>query len=267
VQEIRLSGMVICQDEAERIGACLDSLAFCDEVVVVDSGSTDGTLDIVRSKGAQLFQNPWAGMNGQKDFARQKARGRWVLNVDADEVVSPELAQEVRAIADADADADGPVAYKMPFRNYFRDAWVRHCGYYPDPHIRFVRADVCRWDAAVPAHDKVLVEGDVGELRGHVDHFSFSSIDDFLSKSRRYSSAFALTAYKKGRRSSGGTVLVHTATRFFKAYVLKAGFLDGTLGLVVSGLQAYEVFQKYVRLWELSRFGPPPDLEVHGDAK
>lgn len=265
MNEVRLSGMVICQDEAERIGACLDSLAFCDEVVVVDSGSTDGTLDIVRAKGARLFENPWAGMNGQKDFGRRQAKGRWVLNIDADEVVSPELAREVRAIADAEQPP--AAAYKIPFRNYFRDAWVRRCGYYPDPHIRLLRSDKARWDPTVPAHDKVLVDGEVGRLSGHVEHYSFSSLDDFLSKSRRYAAAFALTAYKKGRRATGGTVLVHTVMRFFKAFVLKAGFLDGTLGLVISGLQAYEVFQKYARLWELTRFGPPADLEVHGDAK
>lgn len=265
MSEVRLTGMVICQDEAERIGACLDSLAFCDEVVVVDSGSTDGTLDIVRAKGARLFENPWAGMNGQKDFGRLQAKGRWVLNIDADEVVSSELAEQVRAIADGDE--SGPSAYTMPFRNYFRDAWVRRCGYYPDPHIRFVTQARCHWDASVPAHDKVHVDGTVGHISGHVDHYSFTSLDDFLSKSSRYSAAFALTAYKKGRRASGGTVFVHTTGRFFKAYVLKAGFLDGTLGLIISGLQAYEVFQKYARLWELSRFGPPANLDVHGDAK
>lgn len=265
VSDVRLSAMVICQDEAARIGACLDSLAFCDEIVVVDSGSTDGTLDIARAKGALVFSQPWLGMNGQKDFGREKARGRWVLNLDADEVASPELAKEVRAIADADA--DGPSAYLIPFKNYFKDAWVRRCGYYPDPHVRLLSKAKARWDPSVPAHDRVLVEGETGRLRGHVEHYSFDSLDDFLDKSRRYSTAFARTAYKRGRRASGGTVLVHAAWRFFKAYVLEAGVLDGTLGLVISGLQAYEVFQKYARLWEYSRFGPPEDLEVHGDGK
>lgn len=258
--------MVICQDEEARIGACIDSLAFCDEVVVVDSGSTDRTLEIAEAKGARVVPQAWRGMNGQKDFGREQARGRWVLNLDADEVATPELAKEVRAIADSDG-AEGPAAYLIPFRNYFKDAWVRRCGYYPDPHIRLLDKGRARWDPSVPAHDKVLVDGAVGRLTGHVEHYSFDSLDDFLDKSRRYSTAFARAAYQKGRRASGATVLVHASWRFFKAYVLEAGFLAGTLGLVISGLQAYEVFQKYARLWELSRFGAPADLEAHGDAK
>lgn len=255
--EIRLSGMLICQDEARRIEACLDALAFCDEIVAVDSGSTDGTLELLRARGVRVFEQAWLGMNGQKDFGRQQARGRWVLNVDADEVVSPELAKEVRAVADGGE--AGPNAYRIPFRNYFRDQWVRRCGYYPDPHVRLVRQDKCQWDAARPAHDRVLVEGETGALRGHVEHYSFESLDDFLGKSRRYSTAFARDAYARGRRASGWDVAVHTAGRFFKIYVLKAGFLEGTLGLVIAGLQAYEVFQKYARLWELSRFAPPTE--------
>lgn len=266
MSEIRLSGVVICQDEAERIGACLESLAFCDEIVVVDSGSTDQTLDIARAKGARVFEHPWAGMNGQKDFGRQQARGRWVLNLDADEVASGVLAAEVRRVADAVGE-EGPAAYQIPFRNYFRDAWVRRCGYYPDPHVRLLRRDRAYWDAAVPAHDKVRVDGEVGRLSGHVEHYSFGSLDDFLGKSRRYASAFAITAHEKGRRATGATILGHTVWRFFKAYVLERGFLDGTLGLVISGLQAYEVFQKYARLWELSRFGAPREIEGHADAK
>jgi glycosyltransferase involved in cell wall biosynthesis len=261
VGEVRLSGMLVCQDEARRIEACLDALAFCDEIVAVDSGSTDGTLDILRARGVRVFQEPWRGMNGQKDFGRRQARGTWVLNVDADEVVSPALARQARAVADGSD--DGPVAFRVPFRNYFREQWVRRCGYWPDPHVRLVRRDRCRWDPTAPVHDRVLVEGAVGALTGHVDHYSFESLDDFLGKSRRYARVYAEVVHARGQRASAWTVASHTLFRFFKAYVLKAGFLDGGLGLVISGLQAYEVFQKYARLWELSRFpgaeGAPRD--------
>lgn len=257
--------MVICQDEAARIEACLDALAFCDEIVVVDSGSTDGTLDLVRAKGARLFERPWGGMNDQKDYGRQQARGRWVLNVDADEVVSPELAREVRAIADR-GDDGGPAAYRIPFRNYFRDQWVRGCGYHPDHHVRLVRGDRARWDVERPAHDRVLVDGETGTLRGAIEHYSFESVDDFLGKSKRYARASALDAFRRGRRAGPATIAVHSGWRFFKAYVLQAGWRDGALGLVIAGLQAYEVFQKYARLWELTRFGLPEGSEGPGDA-
>jgi glycosyltransferase involved in cell wall biosynthesis len=241
--------MVIAKNEAKRIGACIDSLSFCDEVVVIDSGSTDGTLEIVRSKGAVLIERAWGGMNDQKDFGRAHAKGEWVLNLDADEVVSPELRDEIRRAIEQDDPRIG--AYRIPFRNYFRDAWVRRCGYYPDPHVRLVRRERAYWDKAIPAHDHVVVDGEIGSLAGHIDHFSFESMDHYLRKSAGYADAFARNALAQGRRSGPLTILVHTAFRFFKAYVLKGGFLEGSLGLTISGLQAIQAFQKYVRLWEL----------------
>ncbi len=246
--------MVICMNEAHRIDACLKSLSFCDEIVVIDSGSTDGTLDIVRAHGARLLERPFRSMNDQKDFGREAARGEWVLNIDADEVVSEPLQQEIREAIRADSSEIA--GYQIPFRNYFRSAWVRRCGYYPDPHTRLVKKERARWDKDFPSHDRVLLEGALGDLRGHIDHYSFDSIEDFVQKSCRYAGGFAQKAYKNGRRASAWTIAVHTFARFFKAYVLKAGFLEGALGLTISGLQAYEAFQKYVRLWELSRFGP-----------
>lgn len=252
----RLSGMVICKNEVARIGDCLDSLSFCDEVVVIDSGSTDGTLKTVAAKGARLFERPFTGMNDQKDFGRRQAEGEWVLNLDADEVVTPELRAEILAMLERDGDP-GIDAYRLPFRNHYRGAWVRRCGYYPDHHVRLVRRDKARWDASVPAHDAVVVEGGTGTMRGHVDHYSFESMDHYLRKSSGYAEAFARDAFAKGRRAGPGTILLHTTFRFFKAYILKGGILEGALGLTIAGLQAVQAFQKYVRLWEMARFAPP----------
>lgn len=249
----KLSGMIVCFNEARRIGACVDSLAFCDEIVAIDSGSTDGTVELLEQRGVRVIARPWGGMNDQKDFGRDAARGDWVLNLDADEVATAELAREVRALVDRGGE-DGTDAYLIPFRNHFRTVWVRRSGYYPDPHVRLVRRAKTRWDRTVPVHDLVHVEGRTGRLAGHVDHYSFESIDHFLRKSASYASVFARAAHAAGRRAGVSTIALHTAFRFFKSYVLKGGFLEGALGLTISGLQAYEVFQKYVRLWELSRF-------------
>jgi glycosyltransferase involved in cell wall biosynthesis len=254
----RLSGVVVCRNEARRIEACLDSLAFCDELVVVDSGSTDGTPELARARGARVVTRPFRNINDQKDHARALARAPWVLNLDADEVVTPDLRAEVEALVARGGDP-GVGAYLIPFRNHFRTAWVRRCGYYPDPHVRLLKRDAARWDVDAPVHDRVLVEGATGRLAGHVDHFSFESIGHFVEKSSRYADAFARAAHAAGRRSGPGTIALHTLGRFFRAYVLKLGVLEGALGLVIAGLQAYEVFQKYVRLWELGRFGAPAD--------
>lgn len=252
--EVPLTGLVICHNEAGRIGACLASLQFCDEILVIDSGSTDGTLAIAAQAGARIVERPFLNFADQKDAGRGLARGRWVLVLDADEVASDELRQEVRAIADRGGDP-GVDAYRMPFRNHFRDTWVRRAGYYPDPHVRLLRRDRAHFDPSTPVHEKVRVQGSIGDLRGHVDHHSFVSLDHFLAKSSRYADRFARAAYAAGRRAGALDIVLHTLGRFFRAYVLKAGFLEGTLGLVISGLQAYEVFQKYARLWELGRWG------------
>lgn len=249
----RLTGLVVCKNEARRIAACLDSLDFCDERLAIDSGSTDGTLELLKSKDIRVISRAWQGMNDQKEYGRSEARGEWVLNLDADEVVTPELRAEILALIERGGDP-GVDAYAIPFRNHFRRVWVRRSGYYPDPHVRLVRRDRARWDREVPVHDKVIVEGATGRLRHHIDHYSFESIGHFIEKSCSYAAAFAAAAHRSGRRAGLSTIAAHTLFRFFKAYVLKAGFLEGALGLTISGLQAYEVFQKYVRLWELGRF-------------
>jgi glycosyltransferase involved in cell wall biosynthesis len=254
-EAVRLTGMVVCQNEAARIGACLESLDFCDEIVVVDSGSTDATLEIVRRmRKVRLFERPFVSMNDQKEYGRESSRGTWLLNLDADEVVSPPLKEEVLRVIAA---APGRIAaYRIPFRNHFRSVWVKRSGYYPDPHVRLVLRERARWDREVPVHDVVRVEGEIGSLGGHVDHYSFDSISDFIAKSCDYAERFARRAHAEGQRAGWWTIAAHTLARFIKAYVLKAGFLEGALGITISGLQAYEVFQKYIRLWELGRFGP-----------
>ena len=245
--------MVIAQDEESRIAACLDALDFCDERLVVDGGSTDRTRDKAVEVGARVIERPFATWNDQKEFGRRACRGEWVLNVDADEIVHPQLAAQVRAVADDPEMRHA--AYRVTFRNYFREEWVWTCGYFPDRHVRLVRRTAAHWDLSA-VHDRVVVDGSTGVLRGHIDHYSFRSLDHFLDKSRRYATASATARHARGQRVSGFTILGRTAFRFVRAYLFQRGFLQGRLGLVIAGLQAQEVFQKYARQWELERFGP-----------
>ena len=252
-RDVHLSGLVIAQDEEDRIRACLEALAFCDEQVVVDGGSADGTCELARSLGARVVERRFTSMNDQKEFGRGVCNGQWILNVDADEVVSAELARQVRSVVD---DSNSRyAAYRVTFRNYFRGEWVKTCGYHPDRHVRLVRKAEARWDATVPTHDRIVVAGRIGTLSGWVDHYSFRSLDHFLDKSRRYATEIAAARHAEGRRVSGLAIFGRAAFRFFRAYVLQRGFMQGRLGLVIAGLQAQEVFQKYARQWELEHFG------------
>lgn len=247
--------MVICLNEARRIGDCLRSLAFCDEVVVIDSGSTDGTPAIIQQHGARLLTRPFVSWNDQKDFGREQATGPWVLNIDADEVVSEALAKEICARLEAGVDPSVG-GFEIPFRNYLRSTWLRRAGFYPDPHLRLVRKDRARWDRGA-VHDRLVIDGRIERLSGHVDHYSFDSIADYLEKSNIYAEAFARHAHATGRRTGAVGIAWHALARFVRAYFLELGVLEGALGLIMSSLQAAGTFQKYARLWELQRFGAP----------
>jgi glycosyltransferase involved in cell wall biosynthesis len=250
--EPKLTGLVIAKNEEQRIGACLRALAFCDEILVIDSSSTDKTPELVRAAGARLVDRPFTSYAGAKEEGRALARGRWVLNVDADEIVTEQLARQIQEIV---AHEQAPcAAYAIPFKNYFRSVWVRRAGYYPDRHVRLFLRERARWDLSRPTHARVLVDGDTGTLTGHIEHHSFTSIQQFVQKSSRYAASFAEFAYAEGRRAGFSTIAIHTIGRFLRAYVLQGGFLEGTLGLTIAGLQAFEVFQKYARLWERGRF-------------
>lgn len=243
--------MVICLNEAERIGRCLETLSFCDEVVVIDSGSTDGTLDIVRASGAKLIERPFVSWNDQKDFGRSQCAGDWVLNIDADEEVTAELRDEItRTLTSA---PDSIAAYRMPFRNHLRDAWIKSCGFYPDRHVRLVRRERAHWDTNA-VHDRVFPDGDIGTLQGHIDHYSFASIADYVEKSCIYAEAFARDGLARGKTVGLWTIFIHTFGRLVKSLLLQGGLLDGMLGWTMAGLQTAGTFQKYARLWEMQRF-------------
>ncbi len=249
ISSVKLSAALIVQNEAARLPRCLEALAFCDEIVVVDGGSNDATRDIVGAQGARLVERPFDDFARQREAARLACTGDWVLSIDADERVSENLAAEIRAVVQSTPHA----ALSMPFANHFDGTWLRHGGLWPDRHVRLFRRDRARWDPARPVHEALLVEGSVGRLEAPMLHHTYDSLAHALAKMERYAETSALSLFAAGRRATTLDVIVRPVARFVRAFVLRLGFLDGTRGAQVAWIRAYEAFRRYGRLRELSR--------------
>lgn len=241
-----LSAAVICKDEVGKIRGALGSVRFCDEIVVVDSGSTDGTLEICRELADVVVETDWPGHVAQKNRALALARGAWILSIDADERVTPELAAEIRR-----ALTDGPRVngFRINRHVHYLGRWIDHSGWYPEPRLRLVRAGKAKWVGTDP-HDELIAEGAVGRLKGDIVHYTYDDVADHVRTLNRFSSILAREHRKQGRRFSWGALLFRPPLEFLKKYVLKRGFLDGPQGFFVAVLSAVYVFLKAVKLWE-----------------
>ncbi|WP_368643155.1 glycosyltransferase family 2 protein [Castellaniella ginsengisoli] len=246
---MKLSVILIVKNEAERLDACLASVSFADEIIVLDSGSTDETCAIARRHGARVETSAdWPGFGPQKNRALDLATGDWVLSIDADEQVTPELAQAIQAAVQA-PDAD---AYRIARLSRFCGRWIRHSGWWPDYVVRLFRRNAGRFtDAAV--HERVQVRGRTGTLRGHFLHDPYASLEVFIDKINRYSTEAARSAFERGRRTSVLGPFGHAAWTFIRHYILRRGFLDGWQGLVLAGMAATGSFYRYVKLYRLGR--------------
>jgi glycosyltransferase involved in cell wall biosynthesis len=243
----RLSVCVITRDEAANIEACLRSVAFADEWIVVDSGSTDGTREIARAAGARVIERAWTGYVDQKNFALDQAAGEWVLFLDADERVSDALRAAILAVLDASDAKDG---YTMPLLTRYLGRWIRHGGWYPDRKLRLFRRGRGRWVGG-DVHERAEVDGSVGALDGDLLHYSYASIADHLVTIDRYTTLSAEQKHRAGARAGPVSLVLRPAAKFAVTYVLRRGFLDGVPGLVVAVTGAFYVFLKYAKLWEL----------------
>ena len=249
-----LAVCVITLDEEDRIGDCLDSVAFADEIIVVDSGSTDRTVAIARERGARVVVRAWPGYVAQKNFALEQATADWVLCLDADERVSPQLAGEIRSAVAADPGA--LAGYRMPRKTLYLGRWIMHGGWYPDRKVRLVRRGRARWGGVDP-HDRLEAQGAVGTLAGDLEHRTYRDIRDHLRTIDRFTSVSAGELHARGRSGAVAGMLLNAPAKFLKMYLLKAGFLDGVPGFVVAVLGSYYVFLKYAKLWELQRTRRP----------
>jgi len=235
-----LSAVLITRNAAAVLAPCLESLAFADEIVVVDSGSSDGTAEIAKRFGARLVQKEWLGFGRQKQYAVDQARHDWVLCLDADETVSPQLAASIQA---ALAEPVSPV-YRMPRRNRFLGRWLSHGEGYPDWSPRLFNRMNARWSDDL-VHEKVLYAVTPGTLQGDLMHDSSDDLTAYLDRQNRYTTLAARQAYELGRSASFLHLVMSPVVRFFKFYVFRFGFLDGVPGLLHISIGCMNSYLKY----------------------
>lgn len=243
-----LSAVIITHDAAVSLPACLQSVRFADEILIVDSGSRDATRAIAERYGARFLHQEWLGYGRQKQFAVDQAAHDWVLCIDADERVTPELADSIRATLQAPA----RFAYDMPRCNRFMGRWLRHGEGYPDPNLRLFHRRHARWSDDV-IHEHVVADGPVGRLRGDLQHESETSLADYLDKQNRYTTLQAEKLYARGKRAGVLRLTLSPLLRFIKFYFLRLGFLDGIPGLMHIAIGCFNSYMKYAKLMQLAR--------------
>ncbi len=243
----KLSVTIITLNEEKHIREALESVTWADEIVVVDSFSSDRTVEICKEYTPQVFQIPWHGFVEQKNIATGKTAHNWILNIDADEQVSPQLAQEIReALTVCGQDARTPKGYFMPRKTFYLGDWIRHCGWYPEYKLRLFDKRAGRW-VGKTLHEKVDVTGQTAYFAHDLYHDTYNDISDHVQTMNTYSS---LAAAQKTGSISGAGILLRTVLAFLKKYFLKQGFRDGTRGVIVCLLSAFTVTLKYAKLWE-----------------
>jgi glycosyltransferase involved in cell wall biosynthesis len=247
---------VITLNEASNIEACLATVNWAPEIIVVDSGSTDGTADLARAAGARVIARDWPGYSAQKNFAAGEASHDWILSIDADERLSPELAAEIQAtLAREPAEA----GFRMPRVTWHLGRWIRTTDWYPDYQLRLYHRGRANWPER-RVHEAVKsLGGPVGQLRGELQHYAYRDVSHHFQTMDRYTTLAAEDMHASGRRAGFVDLAVHPCAAFARNYVLRRGFLDGAAGFIISMMNAYYVFLKFAKLWALQggRGGPP----------
>jgi glycosyltransferase involved in cell wall biosynthesis len=253
---MRVSACIIAKDEAKRIAECVKSVAFCDEVVVLDSGSTDGTQDLARAAGARVIDTDWPGFVAQKNRAAAAAAHDWVLSIDADERVDDRLRAAIERLrAGPEPDV---AAYEMTRHVFTLGRWIDHGGWFPEWRVRLFDRRRATWGGTDP-HDRIETSGRVARLsEGEIEHYTYDSISDHLAQIDRFTTIAAREKLAKGDRASLASMLFRPPWRSFRMYVLRLGFLDGRAGFVLAVLAGYYVFLKYAKVWESTRAGGSP---------
>ena len=245
----KLSVTIITLNEAEHVASAIESASWADEILVVDSGSTDGTADIARGEGVRVLTRDWNGYVDQKNFAAGTASNDWIFSLDADERIPPALADEIKSVMAADPPLHG---YRVPRVSYHLGRWIRTTDFYPDYQTRLYDRRFARWRGRY-VHESVAVDGPSGRLRHELEHYSFSDLGDQVKRMNYYTTLSALQMYEAGRRTGALEILVHPPAAFLRNYVLRRGFMDGMAGLTISLMNTWSVAMKFMKLWEMQR--------------
>jgi glycosyltransferase involved in cell wall biosynthesis len=255
IEKIPVSVYVLTTNNRRTIEQCLKSLSWAEELVIVDSFSQDGTYEICKPYTHKLFQRKWTGHRDQYQYAADLTTRDWIMFVDADEEIPPELAEEMRTELKGKAkDLDGYFVYR---RTYYLGRWIRYGGWYPDGEIRLYRRDKGRWEGGL--HAKLVVDGKVGVLKNQYFHYTYKNISHQLKTIDRFSDSALEALLAKKKRFSLFNFLFRPPIKFLETYIWKAGFLDGLPGLIIAILSSYYEFIKHAKLWEHHFVSRPED--------
>jgi glycosyltransferase involved in cell wall biosynthesis len=243
----KISAIVITRNEEKNIKRCLSSLDWVDEIVVVDSESTDQTKRIISEFTPKVFDLKWEGFGKAKDYAKDKASHPWILSVDADELVTEYLKEEIQGITKSE---DSHSGYYIPRRSNFLGRWIEHGGWYPDYVLRLFKKDKAKFNHSM-VHEKVEVEGKTGYLKNDLLHYTDPNFEHYLEKLNRYTSLAAEELFREGKRNKFFDLIFRPLAVFLKRYFVRKGFLDGLPGFILAVSSAFHVFSKYVKLWHL----------------
>ena len=252
---MKLTVTVITYNESAHIAAALDSVSWADEIIVVDSGSTDGTADIARGRATRVITRAWEGYSDQKNFAADQASHDWVLSMDADERVTPRLAGEIRALLDRGPAARG---YRIRRVTHYLGRWIRSTDWSHDYQLRLYDRRAGRWNEMRIHESFRLADGRPLKLQGELEHYAYDDIAHHLQKINAYTTLIARQWHDEGRRTNPLALAIHPWFAFVRNYVLRRGFTDGSVGFVISLLNSCYVFLKLAKLWELQRTRPQP---------
>jgi len=250
MRPMEISVVIITYNEERRLEDALKSAAgVASEIIVVDSCSTDGTVKLARRYTPHVFERDWTNYSDQKNFANGKAAFPWILSLDGDERLSPELKTELLELKTRGEEA-ACEGFSIPRKVFYLGRWIRHSGWYPDRRVRLFRKDRARWQGDY-VHERLVVDGPIVKLKGPIHHFTYRNIADHLARINTFSDLGAQKLYARKKKCRWYHLAFLPPARFFKAYLLKRGFLDGFAGLVISVLTGYAVFARYAKLREI----------------
>ncbi|OGW27727.1 MAG: glycosyl transferase [Nitrospirae bacterium GWC2_42_7] len=237
---------IITKDEERNIEDALKSVAGANEIIIVDSFSKDRTVEICRKYTDKIYQHEWDGYSRQKQKTVDYSKSPWVLILDADERLTPELRNEMEQTI-KETDCNG---FYIPRKNYFLGRWIRHSGWWPDYTLRLFRKDKASFEER-EVHEKVVLEGKAGYLKNPMEHYTYRSISDFIKKMENYSNLASIEIRRRSGRAGLYSVTVRPLATFIKMFFLRLGFLDGAHGLILAALYSYYTFLKYAKTWEV----------------